>query len=133
VTIGERRILLPADIEAKAERQLLSSGRDLHADVLVVPHHGSKTSSTPEFLAAVHPGIAVISVGAHNAYGHPNPAVVARYGDATLLRTDLNGDVTVSSDGTRLLVHHARDIEAVPTAERTPTASATVLTTPISR
>ncbi|MBX7110316.1 MAG: DNA internalization-related competence protein ComEC/Rec2 [Dehalococcoidia bacterium] len=108
VTIGERRVLLPADIEAAAETWLVQSAVDLDADALVVPHHGSKTSSTPAFLAAVHPQVAVVSVGAHNAYGHPNAEVLARYADARVLRTDEDGDVTLTSDGQRLWYHAAR-------------------------
>ena len=71
VTIGDRRILLAADTEGAAEHWLTTSGLDLRADELVVPHHGSKTSSTTEFLAAVGPRTAVISVGARNSYGTP--------------------------------------------------------------
>ena len=108
VTIGERCILLPADIEAAGEHWLATSGLDLRADVLVVPHHGSKTSSTPAFLAAVEPRAAVISVGARNSYGHPNPEVLARYGTIGMYRTDTAGEVTLRSDGTRLWVQAAR-------------------------
>jgi competence protein ComEC len=115
VTIGERRILLPADIEAAAEHWLATSGEDVHADVLVVPHHGSRTSSTVAFLAAVDPAAAVISVGTHNAYGHPHPDVPARYEEVPLYRTDLDGDVTVRSDGLRLWVAAARARATVPT------------------
>lgn len=71
-------VLLTGDIEAGAERDLLAR-HSLDATVLVVPHHGSKTSSTPEFLAAVSPKIAVASVGAFNPFGHPAPPVRERY------------------------------------------------------
>lgn len=109
VTIGERRILIGSDIEAQAEGWLASSGTDLRADALVVPHHGSKTSSTREFLDAVRPRVAVVPVGA-NSYGHPDPEVLARYraGGVTLLRTDERGDVTLLSDGQRLWVKGSR-------------------------
>ena len=107
VTIGTRRILLPADIEAPAEHWLARSGQDLRADVIVVGHHGSKSSSTPELLAAVEPRAAVISVGARNSYGHPNAEVVARYAAMPLYRTDEVGEVTVRSDGVRLWVQAA--------------------------
>ncbi len=110
VTVGERRFLLAADIEAPAEDWLVRSGEDLHADVIVVPHHGSRTSSTPPFLAAVDPALAVISVGAHNTFGHPAPEVVTRYEAAGVRvdRTDQEGDVTVRTDGERLWVRTAR-------------------------
>ncbi|MDO9445060.1 MAG: hypothetical protein Q7K37_07045, partial [Dehalococcoidia bacterium] len=102
VTVGERRILLPADIEASAEAWLIESGQPLAADVLVVPHHGSRTSSTPAFVEAVAPAVAVVSAGAGNPFGHPLPEVLSRYEGAAVLRTDLHGNVTLSSDGERL-------------------------------
>lgn len=108
VTIGDRRILLPADIEATAEAWLVRSAVDLHADALVVPHHGSRTSSTTGFIAAVDPRVAVVSVGTRNPYGHPNATVLARYANAELLRTDEVGDVTLASDGDRLWYRTAR-------------------------
>src|SRR5690606_33159168 len=80
VSLGERRILVTGDIEAAGETWLLASGLDLRADVLVVPHHGSNTSSTAAFIEAVAPAVAVIPVGT-NTYGHPHPDVLARYAD----------------------------------------------------
>ena len=94
------RILLTGDVEIPAQEALLRSGVDLRADVLKVPHHGSRTTS-PTFLAAVQPRIAVISVGADNTFGHPAPEVLAaldRLG-TTVARTDLDGDVAIA--GTR--------------------------------
>lgn len=105
---GARRVLLTADIEADAEAWLVSSGWPLRADVEVVPHHGSKSSSTPPFVRAVSPAVAVVSVGARNAYGHPAEEVLARYGQSRLYRTDLAGTVTLATDGTRLWVQSAR-------------------------
>jgi len=98
-----RRIdyLLTGDIERPIERELLSRGDELHADFLKVGHHGSKTSTTPAFLAAVAPRVAVISVGAENPYGHPNQSVLDEFrGSGTrLLRTDRDGATTVLTDG----------------------------------
>ncbi len=108
VTIGERRILLPGDIEAGSEDWLVRSGQRLHADVIAVPHHGSRTSSSPEFVDAVGAAVAVASVGLDNRFGHPHEEVVERYEDALFLRTDLNGDITIRSDGTRLWVSTSR-------------------------
>ncbi|MQA00110.1 MAG: DNA internalization-related competence protein ComEC/Rec2 [Dehalococcoidia bacterium] len=104
VTVGERRILLPADIEAAGEGWLVASGQPLRADAVVVPHHGSKTSSTAAFLDAVDPAVAVVSAGEGNSYGHPAPEVLERYGDAELFRTDEHGTVTLCTDGERLWV-----------------------------
>ena len=109
VTIGERRILVTGDIEAPAEEWLLTTGTDLRADVLVVPHHGSSTSSTAAFIEAVSPSVAVVPVGP-NPYGHPSPDVLARYetdGAITLYRTDKDGTITLTSDGDRLWLRTA--------------------------
>lgn len=125
VTIGERRILVPSDIEAAAEAWLVRSGQDLRADVLLVPHHGSRTSSTPAFLDAVQPAVAVVSVGARNPYGHPAPEVMARYERMATYRTDEVGDVTLRSDGTRLWVATAHARVPAPTPTPTPSAAAT--------
>jgi competence protein ComEC len=75
-------VLLTADIEAFQEQALLERmGDDLRADVLLVPHHGSKTSSTQAFLDAVQPRIAWVQAGYRNRYGHPAPVVMQRYAD----------------------------------------------------
>ena len=76
-----RSLLLTGDIEAPQERALLSRSApgQLRSTVLVVPHHGSSTSSTPAFLAAVGPQQAVVQAGRRNRYGHPSPGVLARY------------------------------------------------------
>jgi competence protein ComEC len=90
------RILLTGDAEIEAQQALLDSGADLRADVLKVPHHGSAYSD-PDFLAAVHASVAIVSVGAANDYGQPSPVLLtemARLG-VPLLRTDLDGDVAV--------------------------------------
>jgi competence protein ComEC len=122
VTIGDRRILLPADIEAATEQWLAESGLDVRADALVVPHHGSKTSSTQELLGAVAPSVAIISVGVRNTYGHPAPEVLTRYGTTPLYRTDEHGEVTLRSDGARLWVDTARSTRPQAGARATVTA-----------
>jgi competence protein ComEC len=105
---GARRVLLTADIEVAGEAWLVASGWPLRADVEVVPHHGSKTSSSVPFTQAVSPAVAVVSVGARNSYGHPAAEVLARYEGSRLLRTDLAGTVTLATDGTRLWVRTER-------------------------
>lgn len=93
--------LLPGDIERQVEAELVSRGDFLRADFLKIAHHGSRTSSTEEFMAAVAPRVEVISAGEGNPYGHPNAEVLehlAGHG-ARLLRTDRDGAVTVTSDG----------------------------------
>lgn len=90
------RLLLTGDIELIGQSQLLASGLDLRADVLKVPHHGSRYT-TPRFLRAVRPRVAVISVGDGNTYGHPSPLVVGALTRAgtRVLRTDHEGDIAV--------------------------------------
>ncbi|MDD2742095.1 MAG: DNA internalization-related competence protein ComEC/Rec2 [Rhodocyclaceae bacterium] len=94
-----RRMLLTSDIEAESEREILQryAGK-LAADVLLVPHHGSRTSSTPEFIAAVGANAAVIPVGYRNRFGHPKAAVVERYEAAQIpvWRNDRDGAVMIA-------------------------------------
>ena len=96
-----RSLLFAGDLEAEGEAALLArAGPALAADVVKVPHHGSKTSSTASFVAATHPGIAVISVGERNRWGFPNPGVTARWrgSGARVLRTDRDGGITITVD-----------------------------------
>lgn len=103
---GRRAFLFTGDLEADAERHLTASRLVEPADVLKVAHHGSRTSTTPAFLAAAQPSLALISSGAGNRYGHPSPTVLARLREARaeVLRTDLRGGVIVTTDGERLEV-----------------------------
>ena len=92
------RVLLTGDIERAAERDLLRRALGLlAADALLVPHHGSATSSSPEFVREVAPRYAVFTVGYRNRFGHPREEVVGRYRDAgsTLLRTDTGGAIEI--------------------------------------
>jgi competence protein ComEC len=93
------RVLLTGDIELLAQGDLLASGIDLHAEVLKVPHHGSRFS-LPQFLAAVAPRLALISVGAGNSYGHPSKSTVDSLvtDGALVARTDTDGDTAVIAD-----------------------------------
>jgi len=107
VVFGRTAILLTGDAQSEAEARLLShGGADLRADILKVGHHGSAYSSTPLFLAAVHPKIAIISCGLHNVFGHPSPQTLAalRGVGARTYRTDLDGGLEAVSDGARVLV-----------------------------
>jgi competence protein ComEC len=98
VATGGAAIVLAADIERAAEAQLVAASRDrLRADALLVPHHGARTSSTPAFIDAVAPDIALISAGWYNRFRHPSPAVEARYRERgiAIRRTDLEGALRV--------------------------------------
>jgi competence protein ComEC len=103
---GLATFLLASDVGAVAEQAMIASGVALDATVLKVGHHGSRNSSTSEFLAAVHPAVAVISVGARNAYGHPARDTLARLAatGAQVLRTDRDGAVIMETDGRALSV-----------------------------
>ncbi len=104
LTMGRVSLLLTGDIGADAEAALVQSGSDLRAAVLKVPHHGSDTSTSAEFVRRVQPLIDVISVAANNRYGLPSPQVLDRLRGDLVLRTDRHGDITVSTDGERLWI-----------------------------
>ncbi|WP_179402409.1 DNA internalization-related competence protein ComEC/Rec2 [Burkholderia guangdongensis] len=98
VDAGATSALLTGDIDARSERQLVDTNRAaLAAQILVVPHHGSRTSSTEPFLDAVDPRIAVFQVGYRNRFGHPHPTVAARYAmrGIALPRSDRDGAVRI--------------------------------------
>jgi competence protein ComEC len=107
---GQISFLLPGDIEAEVERRLVHRGSMPRATVLKSPHHGSKTSSSEGFLAAVDPQLVVISVGGDNRFGHPAPEVLERYATFGLpvLRTDERGTIELITDGERLWMETMR-------------------------
>jgi competence protein ComEC len=104
--LGGAGVLLTGDAERRAEDAMLRAPAALRAAVLKVPHHGSRTSSTPRFVVAVAPQVAVVSVGADNRYGLPSREVLERYRTAGIcvLRTDECGAITVEVDGDRVAV-----------------------------
>ncbi|KKS26235.1 MAG: internalization-related competence protein ComEC/Rec2 protein [Parcubacteria group bacterium GW2011_GWC2_42_6] len=97
---GQNEILLVGDADIKIEEILLWQRADLQADILLVAHHGSKNSSSADFLAAIAPAIAVIQNGLDNRYGHPHQETLARLAavGAAILRTDQTGDVIFNCD-----------------------------------
>jgi competence protein ComEC len=110
VEYAGRRLLFAGDLEAEGEAALVARGA-VPADVLKVPHHGSRTSSTDTLLDAVRPQLAVISVGERNRWGFPDAGVLDRYRahGARVLRTDRQGAIAVSvSAGGRLAVESMR-------------------------
>ena len=96
--------LFTGDAETISEYDMIENGAYLKSDVLKVGHHGSTTSTSNQFLRAVNPAVAVISVGRDNSYGHPHREILERLSDLKLYRTDLNGTVTVFCDGESLSV-----------------------------
>ena len=109
---GRASFLLTADIRHEAEFQLIARRAALNSHVLKIAHHGSDTSTTREFLSAVDPQVAVISVGANNKFGHPGDEVMARLqkkpGQEKIYRTDEHGTVKFTTDGEKLWVSTAR-------------------------
>lgn len=103
ITSPHGSLLLPADIERDAEQELLDRQSEmLAADVLVAPHHGSKTSSTESFLAAVKPSVSIFTVGYRNRFGHPKPEIIDRY-------RALNSRIYRSDDDGAVLLNFAAD------------------------
>jgi competence protein ComEC len=107
VSFGKVAFLFPGDIEQRAEKELVNlAGEDLACDVLLVPHHGSRSSSSREFLSRVQPEVAVISVGWKNRFRFPHAAVLQAYqkSGCRIFRTDRNGAIVLTTDGGRLTV-----------------------------
>lgn len=105
---GLSSVLLAGDAEEDAEQGMLEAGLPLRAGVLKVGHHGSNASTSAQFLAAVQPRLAVISVGAENRFGHPSPELLGRLEGIEVLRTDERGRIELVSDGTGWRVYCER-------------------------
>ena len=104
LSFGEFQMLFTGDIGAETEKKLLASGQLEKIDCLKVGHHGSRYSSSEEFLRKLAPGISIISCSATNTYGHPSPETVKRLEEAGSLveYTMKSGAVTVETDGKKL-------------------------------
>ena len=112
LSYGRRAFLLTGDVERPIEQWMLEENEIQRTDVLKTAHHGSRTSSTGPFLDAVSPAFAVISLGFENSYGFPNRDVLDRfqYRGVMVFRTDLDGLVSIRTDGRRLYVDTNRDL-----------------------
>lgn len=106
LVFADNSFLFTGDITRKVELKLVNQEACLDAEVLKVAHHGSKTSSSQEFLERVRPKIAIIQAGNDNRYGHPHPEVLANLKkfDIEILRTDQDGDIKIISN-TKILCH----------------------------
>ena len=127
IDYGSTSFLLTGDMEKTAETDLVNSGANLRADVLQVGHHGSSTPTSYLFLNAVLPEMGIISCGVNNKYGHPHEETLSILRDAgvDVYRTDLQGTITIGSDGQNYTVgteHFAADSALNPTD---PAASST--------
>jgi len=144
VSYGSVDFLLTGDAETGAENRMLASGYPLEAEILKVAHHGSRYSSSADFLSAVQPEVAIISVGADNPYGHPHPETLSRLQavGAKIYRTDEQGTIIVMTDGSTYSVSASQALTytvflpiilkghqpAPPVATPTPTTTATPAT-----
>lgn len=101
IKYGNISFLITGDITERAELSIIKSGLDLKSDVLFVPHHGSSTSSSDDFIKLVAGKFAIISAGRNNIFRHPHPQVLKKYesSGAKIYRTDLDGAVTLTTDG----------------------------------
>ena len=101
LVFGKNSFLFTGDTYKSVEKELIEKGISINSDILKVAHHGSKTSTSQDFVREVFPQIAVISAGRNNSYGHPHQETLdtlAKY-DITIFRTDLQGDIEIISDG----------------------------------
>lgn len=112
ISTKSRSILLTGDIEARDEKAIVDrSGSLVSSDVLLVPHHGARASSSPEFIEAVGAGDVVFSAGYRNAFNHPRPEVLERYAGSRQWRTDRDGAV-------RIVMSNTSEVSAWRTARR---------------
>jgi competence protein ComEC len=110
---GSFSMLLTGDAESQTEHRLLTKELDLQTKVFKVPHHGSKYASSGDFINRVKPEIAIVSCGAWNRYGHPNQGVLDRLRAANpnvkLYRTDMHGEITITTRGNEVTVKTAKE------------------------
>ncbi|MEO5362101.1 MAG: DNA internalization-related competence protein ComEC/Rec2 [Magnetococcus sp. DMHC-8] len=111
IAFAEQRFLIPGDATARTEKWLLAQQAIRPLTMLLAPHHGSKSSSTPAFVQASQPRHVVFSVGRYNAYHHPHPKIVQRWQEATarLWRTDQQGAILLQSDGHEVRIKAAAE------------------------
>jgi competence protein ComEC len=105
VSMGSTSFLFPGDIMAAAEKELVGlAGRKLNSTVLIAPHHGSRSSSSTVFLGEVNPEVIVISSGRKSRFNLPHPIILKKYQHHgySIFRTDINGAVSLSTDGQQL-------------------------------
>jgi competence protein ComEC len=112
IEYGAFSMLLTGDITEKVERYLVEHDAPLQAGILKAPHHGSRTSSHPDFIRAVGPRDVIVSSGRFNVFHHPHPNIVDRYNQygATLWRTDLQGAICITTDGTNTRITDHKDL-----------------------
>jgi len=126
VVFGDVAFVFTGDAEQDTEREMIARGHTLSAHILQLGHHGSRTSTSSEFLNAVSPEVAIYSAGSDNTYGHPHEETIARLleSDIDVYGTDVHGTVRVVTDGTGYEVYTERtgEIRAPPATEEESTA-----------
>lgn len=105
LTVGKNTFLFMGDAESVSEKEMMNGDISLKADVLKVGHHGGETSTSSSFLKKVTPSYGVITVGKDNSYNHPNKETLKRLGKIKIYRTDKQGNITFTTDGTKIQVH----------------------------
>ena len=136
LSYGNFSMLFTGDAETETEDVMMDSGVTLRSQVLKVGHHGSRYATSARFLEAVSPEAAVISVGANNRYGHPAPETLDRLQKAgvKIYRTDLNGEITIISDGNKFEIQTARrPIQVAYRSRSAESVPLAVLIAPITR
>ncbi|AFV25177.1 competence-like protein [Methanolobus psychrophilus R15] len=101
LTYGDVSFLFTGDTETRAENKMIVAGYDINSDILKVAHHGSRSSTTQQFLQKVNPEVCIIMVGTDNRYGHPHQEIIDRLNlfGCQVYRTDLDGNTIVKNDG----------------------------------
>ncbi len=106
ICLGSNYFLFPGDIEREAEEELIRLNSEIRSTILLVPHHGSSSSSSLTFLERVKPEVAVFSIGSVNRFGFPHREVIKRYQKlgSQIYRTDQDGAITITTDGSHLKI-----------------------------
>ena len=110
ITFLDNSFLFTGDAEISTEDTVLSENNNLNCDILKVGHHGSSTSTSPDFLISANPSVAIISVGKNNSYGHPTSetlSILNSYNIRTI-RTDINGSIIAISDGSNIKIYNIK-------------------------
>lgn len=110
ITFLNNSFLFTGDAEISTENTVLSQNENLKCDILKIGHHGSSTSTSPDFITAVNPSIAIISVGKNNPYGHPTPEIISLLNSLNIktIRTDINGSIIAISDGSNIKIYNIK-------------------------
>ncbi|MDO8265229.1 MAG: ComEC/Rec2 family competence protein [Candidatus Parcubacteria bacterium] len=109
LSFKENSFLFMGDAGKAVEQKIIDAGEDIDSDVLKIGHHGSKTSSSKNFIESVSPQTAVIQLGRDNSYGHPHQEVLENLQGIEILRTDMEGDIRIISDGENIFYNRLQN------------------------